>query len=77
MDADTTSHASPPAGVGPLTLHALSVEGVRVHLYGKSAYPGRKVGHVTALGIDLDETRERAQRAVARLARAAEPELSR
>src|SRR5437867_7195977 len=28
MDADTTSHASPPAGVGPLTLHGLSVEGV-------------------------------------------------
>src|SRR3989449_9290681 len=33
MDADTTSHASPPAGVGPLTLHGLSVEGVNQCVY--------------------------------------------
>jgi 5-(carboxyamino)imidazole ribonucleotide synthase len=36
-----------------------------VHLYGKSARPGRKLGHVTTLGDDLVETRERARRAVA------------
>jgi len=36
-----------------------------IHLYGKSARPGRKLGHVTALGDDVDETRERARRAVA------------
>jgi 5-(carboxyamino)imidazole ribonucleotide synthase len=36
-----------------------------VHLYGKSSRPGRKLGHVTALGDDVEETRERAQRAVA------------
>jgi 5-(carboxyamino)imidazole ribonucleotide synthase len=29
---------------------ALEVEGVHVHLYGKSPRPGRKIGHVTALG---------------------------
>jgi 5-(carboxyamino)imidazole ribonucleotide synthase len=37
--------------------------GVKVHLYGKQARPGRKVGHVTALGDDLDVVRERARRA--------------
>jgi 5-(carboxyamino)imidazole ribonucleotide synthase len=35
-----------------------------IHLYGKSARPGRKLGHVTTLGEDLVETRERARRAV-------------
>jgi 5-(carboxyamino)imidazole ribonucleotide synthase len=30
---------------------------VKVHLYGKEWRPGRKVGHVTALGDDLDEVR--------------------
>lgn len=47
---------------------ALAVEGVRVHLYGKAARPGRKIGHVTALGADRDETRARATRAAALLA---------
>lgn len=41
---------------------------VKVHLYGKQPRPGRKVGHVTALGDDLDEVRARAARA-ARLLR--------
>ena len=41
----------------------------RVHpyLYGKGVRPGRKVGHVNALGDDPHETRERAVRAAARL----------
>ena len=30
--------------------------GVKVQLYGKDVVPGRKVGHVTAVGDDLDET---------------------
>ncbi|MFG1927989.1 hypothetical protein [Cryptosporangium sp. NPDC048952] len=38
--------------------------GVKVHLYGKELRPGRKVGHVTALGDDLDDVRRRARRAV-------------
>ncbi|MEO6200812.1 MAG: 5-(carboxyamino)imidazole ribonucleotide synthase [Cryobacterium sp.] len=29
--------------------------GVKVHNYGKAPRPGRKVGHVTAIGDDLDE----------------------
>jgi len=34
---------------------------LKVHLYGKEVRPGRKIGHVTALGDDLAETRERAR----------------
>ena len=36
---------------------------VKLHLYGKDFRPGRKVGHVTALGTDLDEVRARARAA--------------
>jgi 5-(carboxyamino)imidazole ribonucleotide synthase len=41
---------------------------VRVHLYGKALKPGRKVGHVTAYGEDLDDVRERARHAAEWLA---------
>ncbi|WP_216853710.1 5-(carboxyamino)imidazole ribonucleotide synthase [Phytoactinopolyspora halotolerans] len=34
--------------------------GVKVHWYGKGVRPGRKVGHVTVYGDDLDSLRERA-----------------
>jgi 5-(carboxyamino)imidazole ribonucleotide synthase len=34
---------------------------LKVHLYGKSVKPGRKIGHVTALGDDLELVRRRAQ----------------
>lgn len=37
--------------------------GARVHLYGKQVRPGRKIGHVTVLGDDLQEVRARAVRA--------------
>ena len=37
---------------------------VKVHLYGKDLRPGRKIGHVTALGEDPGEVRARAARAV-------------
>ncbi|MFB4305950.1 5-(carboxyamino)imidazole ribonucleotide synthase [Actinomadura sp. GTD37] len=36
---------------------------VKVHLYGKESRPGRKIGHVTALGADLADVRERARHA--------------
>ncbi len=36
---------------------------VKVHLYGKEVKPGRKVGHVTCLGRDLDDVRRRAHHA--------------
>ena len=35
--------------------------GAKVHLYGKSVRPGRKIGHVTVLGDDLADVRRRAQ----------------
>ncbi|WP_059016517.1 5-(carboxyamino)imidazole ribonucleotide synthase [Mycobacterium sp. M26] len=35
----------------------------KVHLYGKAARPGRKVGHVNIVGSDPDRVRERAERA--------------
>ena len=38
---------------------------LKVHLYGKEVKPGRKVGHVTAYGDDLEEVRERARHAAA------------
>jgi 5-(carboxyamino)imidazole ribonucleotide synthase len=43
-------------------LHLLFAKdpGLKVHLYGKEVRPGRKIGHVTALGDDLEETRARA-----------------
>jgi phosphoribosylaminoimidazole carboxylase PurK protein len=37
--------------------------GIRVHLYGKALRPGRKVAHVTALGTDVAQLRERARHA--------------
>ncbi len=39
--------------------------GLKVHLYGKQVRPGRKVGHVTAYGDDLEEVRDRARHAAA------------
>jgi 5-(carboxyamino)imidazole ribonucleotide synthase len=36
---------------------------VKLHLYGKQFRPGRKVGHVTALGTDLARVRQRAHEA--------------
>ena len=38
---------------------------LKVHLYGKAVRPGRKVGHVTAYGDDLDDVRTRARHAAA------------
>ncbi|MFB6272619.1 MAG: 5-(carboxyamino)imidazole ribonucleotide synthase [Salinibacter sp.] len=45
---------------------ALDVEGVSAHIYGKpDVRPGRKMGHVTALGHNRDHTRDRAEQAAA------------
>ncbi|MCB9413074.1 MAG: 5-(carboxyamino)imidazole ribonucleotide synthase [Actinobacteria bacterium] len=37
--------------------------GLKIHLYGKVVRPGRKVGHVTALGTDVDVLLERCRHA--------------
>ena len=43
---------------------ALMVPSVRLHLYGKaSARPGRKMGHLSAVGLTGDEARDRVLRA--------------
>ncbi|WP_117665639.1 5-(carboxyamino)imidazole ribonucleotide synthase [Micromonospora sp. MW-13] len=44
--------------------HLFAAEpGAKVHLYGKQVRPGRKLGHVTVLGADLDDVRARAAQA--------------
>jgi 5-(carboxyamino)imidazole ribonucleotide synthase len=40
---------------------------VKLHLYGKAPRPGRKIGHVTVAGDDLDDLVFRARAAAARL----------
>ncbi|HTU31336.1 MAG TPA: 5-(carboxyamino)imidazole ribonucleotide synthase [Solirubrobacteraceae bacterium] len=42
---------------------ALAVGGAHIHLYGKEPRPGRKLGHVTALGRDRASARRTAWRA--------------
>jgi 5-(carboxyamino)imidazole ribonucleotide synthase len=45
-------------------LHVMARDpGVKVHLYGKADRPGRKIGHVTVCGENLDGCRERARHA--------------
>jgi 5-(carboxyamino)imidazole ribonucleotide synthase len=53
--------------VAPRVPDALAVEGARVHLYGKTSRPGRKIGHVTVLGDDAETALAAAREAVARL----------
>lgn len=36
---------------------------IKLHLYGKEVRPGRKIGHVTTLGDDLEDLLERARHA--------------
>jgi 5-(carboxyamino)imidazole ribonucleotide synthase len=50
---------------------------LRVHLYGKEVRPGRKVGHVTAYGDDLEDVRERARHAAAWFRAGEDPEEER
>lgn len=45
----------------------LALPDVHVHLYGKAARPGRKLGHVTVTGTSPEETRCRARQAAALL----------
>jgi 5-(carboxyamino)imidazole ribonucleotide synthase len=48
----------------PRYIHVMAHDpGVKVHFYGKEVRPGRKIGHVTAVGDDLDDLLERARHA--------------
>jgi 5-(carboxyamino)imidazole ribonucleotide synthase len=51
-----------PTGEDPagLLAHGLAIEGAHVHLSGKEARSGRKLGHVTVCGDDPDVVRQRA-----------------
>jgi 5-(carboxyamino)imidazole ribonucleotide synthase len=45
-------------------LHVMAHDpGAKVHLYGKGVRPGRKLGHVTVCGDDLEDVRGRARHA--------------
>jgi 5-(carboxyamino)imidazole ribonucleotide synthase len=53
-----------PKGIDERVHHAMAQwPDVKIHLYGKGFRPGRKVGHVTALGEDADTVREHARAA--------------
>jgi 5-(carboxyamino)imidazole ribonucleotide synthase len=65
-DERTTSATSATSDMYSGYLHCLAHDpGIRIHMYGKQVRPGRKVGHVTALGSDADDVRARARHAAA------------
>jgi len=48
----------------PTYRHLLARDpGLKVHLYGKEVRPGRKIGHVSVSGADLEDLRSRASHA--------------
>ena len=53
--------ARPRPATGGCTCSGAATPALKVHLYGKQVRPGRKIGHVTVLGDDLDDVRRRAQ----------------
>ena len=56
-------------------VHVMAADpGVKVHLYGKAVRPGRKIGHVTVLGDDVEDLRDRARRAASYLRHGTEQE---
>lgn len=65
----TVNVLGPDDGSDPATRlpDALAVRGAQVHLYGKSARPGRKLGHVTAAAADRAAARTVAHRATGAL----------
>jgi 5-(carboxyamino)imidazole ribonucleotide synthase len=67
--AATVNVIGPPDGSDPASRRAaaLAVPGAHVHLYGKAARPGRKLGHVTVCGQEIGPVRAAARRAAAEL----------
>lgn len=65
----TVNIIGPPDGSDPAwrIADALAIPGAHVHLYGKAARTGRKLGHVTVCGDDLPGAREAAHRAASLL----------
>ena len=57
-----------PGDVAPDWQRALEVPGVRLHLYGKKvAKPGRKMGHLSAVGATPEAARDSVLDAYSRL----------
>jgi 5-(carboxyamino)imidazole ribonucleotide synthase len=49
-------------------VHVMAADpALKVHMYGKQVRPGRKIGHVTALGEDVADLADRARRAASYL----------
>jgi phosphoribosylaminoimidazole carboxylase PurK protein len=49
-------------------IHVMAADpAVKVHMYGKQVRPGRKIGHVTAIGEDPEDLADRARRAASYL----------
>jgi 5-(carboxyamino)imidazole ribonucleotide synthase len=49
-------------------LHCMARDpALRIHMYGKTVVPGRKIGHVTVVGDDVDDLLDRARHAAAYL----------
>jgi 5-(carboxyamino)imidazole ribonucleotide synthase len=65
----TVNVVGPADGSDPTTRlrRALAVPGAHVHLYGKTPAPGRKLGHVTVLGDELEAARRSAREAASLL----------
>lgn len=65
----TENLLGPESGADPTQAlsAALNIRGSHIHFYGKGARAGRKLGHVTVLGNDRDETRQRASLAIQQL----------
>jgi 5-(carboxyamino)imidazole ribonucleotide synthase len=65
----TVNVFGPPDGADPMhsLRGALGVSGAHVHLYGKDARPGRKLGHVTVYGDDGKDVQNRAWHAAREL----------
>jgi 5-(carboxyamino)imidazole ribonucleotide synthase len=62
--ANVLGSAAGDASLGARLAHVLAADpGARVHLYGKQARPGRKIGHVTVSGDCVASCRERARKA--------------
>jgi 5-(carboxyamino)imidazole ribonucleotide synthase len=65
----TVNAFGPADGSDPVTRleGALGVPGAHVHLYGKEARPGRKLGHITVCGNDGTDVKNRAWHAAREL----------
>ena len=72
----TANVLGPANGSDPIDrlTEALRIAGAHVHLYGKAARPGRKLGHVTAVGASVEGCRAAAWSAVEALTGEPRPE---